>query len=232
MCARTRLGVISTRLDQVPGRSAQRAGIPAAALALYATLVVLAGPFRLWLQRRRTGDSGQRDAGAARLATGVPTLAIGILAPSAELYGLRPLRVLDHPPLRIGGIVLAGVGVTVLSVSQLAMGDAWRIGMDPEERTALITNGPFGHVRNPIFTANIIVGLGLTLAVPNRFSLAGLVVLVAGTELHVRRVEEPHLARVHGAQWQRYATDVGRFVPTIGRLSDDAVHRNGHVISA
>lgn len=227
--ARARMRTTSITRHHATRRTVDHAAIPAVALALYATLVVLAGPVRVWLQRRRTGDSGQRRVGAARLATGVPTLAIGVLAPAAELRGLRPLPVLDHPPLRIGGLVLAGVGVTALSASQLAMGDAWRIGIDPAERTALITTGPFGYVRNPIYSANLAVGLGLTLAVPNPFSVAGLAVLVAGTELYVRRVEEPHLARVHSAQWRRYASDVGRFVPTVGRLLDDA-HRPGYVV--
>lgn len=211
---------------QHPRHAPDHAAIPTLALALYATLVLLAGPFRMWLQRRRTGDSGQRPAGAARLATGVPTLAIGVGAPAAELHGVRPLRLLDHRPLRIVGLALAAGGVTSLSASQLAMGDAWRIGIDPTERTPLITQGPFEHVRNPIYSANIITALGLTLAVPNRFSIAGLAVLVAATELYVRRVEEPHLARVHDAEWRRYASRVGRFIPTIGRLPGDARERS------
>ena len=217
---------------QHPRQVPDHAAIPTLALAPYATLVLLAGPFRIWLQRRRTGDSGQRPAGAARLTTGVPTLVIGIGAPAAELHGVRPLRLLDHRPLRIGGIGLAAAGVTSLSASQLAMGDAWRIGIDPAEHTPLVTQGPFERIRNRIYSANIITGLGLTLAVPNRFSITGLAVLLAATQLYVRRVEEPHLARIHDAEWTRYASRVGRFIPTVGRLPDDAHHRSVDVINA
>jgi protein-S-isoprenylcysteine O-methyltransferase Ste14 len=32
-------------------------------------------------------------------------------------------------------------------------GASWRIGVDPDERTTLVTSGPFAIARNPIFTA-------------------------------------------------------------------------------
>ncbi|MET9817324.1 MULTISPECIES: hypothetical protein [unclassified Streptomyces] len=40
------------------------------------------------------------------------------------------------------------------------MGASWRVGVDVGERTALITGGPFAYVRNPIFTAMAVTGLG------------------------------------------------------------------------
>lgn len=51
--------------------------------------------------------------------------------------------------------------------------DSWRIGVDVTERTALVTSGPFGVVRNPIFTSMLITSLGLSFAVPNALSFPG-----------------------------------------------------------
>jgi protein-S-isoprenylcysteine O-methyltransferase Ste14 len=48
----------------------------------------------------------------------------------------------------------------------------------------------------------------------------GLAALVAGIELQVRAVEEPHLLRTHGEAYARWARATGRFVPSLGKLSD------------
>jgi protein-S-isoprenylcysteine O-methyltransferase Ste14 len=98
------------------------------------------------------------------------------------------------------------------------MGDSWRAGVDPRERTALVTTGPFALVRNPILSAVLVTCLGLTLMVPTVVGLVGLALVVVANHLLVRRVEEPHLRRIHGEEYVRYAAAVGRFVPGVGRL--------------
>lgn len=45
------------------------------------------------------------------------------------------------------------VGIAATLYAQIAMGNSWRIGVDPTERTTLVTNGPFALVRNPTFAA-------------------------------------------------------------------------------
>ncbi|MEU0164095.1 methyltransferase [Streptomyces iakyrus] len=86
--------------------------------------------------------------------------------------------------------------------------------MDVGERTALITGGPLAYVRNPIFTAMAVTGLGLVLMVPNILALTSLLAV----ELQVRVVEEPYLRTVHGPAYLEYRARAGRFVPGIGRL--------------
>jgi protein-S-isoprenylcysteine O-methyltransferase Ste14 len=76
----------------------------------------------------------------------------------------------------------------------MAMGDAWRIGVDPEERTELVTEGPLAMVRNPIYSAMIPTVLGLVLMVPNVLAIGAIVAIVVAIELQVRLVEEPYLA--------------------------------------
>jgi protein-S-isoprenylcysteine O-methyltransferase Ste14 len=98
------------------------------------------------------------------------------------------------------------------------MGASWRIGVDPAERTELVTTGVFAYVRNPIFTAMVAAQLGVALMVPTWLSVAALGALVVAVQLQVRAVEEPHLRRVHGAAYIEYASRTGRFLPGIGRL--------------
>ena len=196
-----------------------------AALALFISFLVLVGVARPLIQVRRTGDAGDRRK-AARLngtqrridgLAAAGALAVGVASPLAAIFGLGPA--VATPALSVAGLVLAILGTLATFITQLAMGDSWRVGVDPSERTALVTSGPFGVVRNPILSAVMITFVGLALMVPTVFGLLGLVGVVIASELLVRLVEEPHLRQVHGEEYARYAAAVGRFVPGIGRLT-------------
>ena len=91
--------------------------------------------------------------------------------------------------------MLALVGIAATVYAQVDMGDSWRIGVDPGERTTLVRSGVFGRVRNPIFTAMLTFGAGIALVTPNLVALVGFVLLVGSIELQVRVVEEPYLLR-------------------------------------
>ena len=173
---------------------------------------------------RRTGASPLRFRDRpgspqwwSRLLSTIGVL-LAIAAPLAELAGLAPFAVLDHPVVRFGGVVLVVLGIIVTIGSQLAMGESWRGDVDPDVRTPLVTSGPFAQVRNPIFSGAALSAAGLALVVPNVLSLAMLVLFIAGLEIQVRLVEEPYLLRVHGEAYRRYAARTGRFVPGVGRL--------------
>ena len=188
------------------------------ALVIYLVGLLLAFGWRSLAQWRRTGDTGLRlDTGPpgsigwwAKLAF-VAALLLGAAGPVAGLAGLDP--VLDHAWVRMTGLALAIGGVSATLGAQLTMGTSWRIGVDPDERTDLVTNGPFSLVRNPIFTAMCVTSVGLALMVPNAASIAATVVLIGSIEVQVRAVEEPYLNRAHGAVYTTYAARVGRFVP-------------------
>ncbi len=202
-------------------------GYAIVALALFATWALLAGVGRMALQRRRTGDSGFRFAAAtagsrqwwANRISAAGSVLVGVAAPVADLLGLDAVApTLSAPSLRTAAAVVAAAGVVATYLAQLAMGTAWRIGVDPTERTDLVTSGPFALVRNPIFTAALITFTGLALTTANAVALSGLVVVHAGIQMQVRAVEEPHLLATHGQAYAHYAARVGRFLPWIGRL--------------
>ena len=102
--------------------------------------------------------------------------------------------------------------------AQLAMGASWRIGVDAEERTDLVTTGPYASVRNPIYTAMFAFGLGELLLVPNIVTAIGFVATVGVIELVVRRIEEPHLLAVHGDRVRSWMARTGRFLPGLGAV--------------
>ena len=100
------------------------------------------------------------------------------------------------------------------------MRDSWRIGLDLERRTALVTDGPYRFVRNPIYVCVFCASFALVAAVPNALAVAQLVATVVGFEWMVRWFEEPFLLEQHGAAYREYAARTGRFVPGLGRLSN------------
>lgn len=197
-----------------------------AALVLYGVSLTLTFGVRIAVQLCRTGSTGvhglPRDSSALERFAGVlfvTSLAMGGAAPVLALLGvLEPIPALDHTFVNVIGLVLGIGGIALTFGAQLAMGDAWRIGVDPEERTELVTDGPFGLVRNPIYSAMIPTVFGLVLMVPNVLAIATIVCLVIALELQVRLVEEPYLLRTHGKAYAEYAASVGRFVPGMGRL--------------
>ena len=192
------------------------------ALAVYVAGLLLAFGFRTVRQLRRTGKSGwvgvSRETGApARwgAAAFAGSLVVGLAALVLAVTGIVPGW--TGPGWVAGlGVVVAVSGVGVVWASQSAMGDAWRIGVDPGERTALVTGGVFELARNPIFTGMIATQVGVVLMVPSWLTGLSLLLLVAGIEIQVRSVEEPYLTRVHGRRYREYAARVGRFVPGIG----------------
>jgi len=137
----------------------------------------------------------------------------------ALLDVLEPIAALDVTAIHVAGLVLALGGISATFYAQVAMGTSWRIGVDPNERTQLVTAGPFAVVRNPIFAAMLPTALGLTLLVPSWVAIAGLLGLLVALELQVRVVEEPYLLQVHGRTYAAYAATVGRFLPGVGRLT-------------
>lgn len=193
------------------------------ALTFYVVFAVVAFGWRTWVQWRRTGDTGLRLAAApgtvqwwAKLGF-IAALGAGVAAPVAGLAGLDPLPFLDSEPVRAVGVAVALTGIAATAVAQVQMGVSWRIGVDPAERTGLVTTGIFATVRNPIFTAMLIAAVGFTLMVGNLVALAGLAALTAALQVQVRAVEEPYLRGTHGTEFDAYAARTGRFLPTLRR---------------
>jgi protein-S-isoprenylcysteine O-methyltransferase Ste14 len=209
--------------------------MPALGLALLALYGLLAFGARMALQVHWTGSTGFKGlggtAGTAQRIGGLlfaASIALCVAGPALQLAGaLDTLPVLDGKLASAFGVALAVAGIALTLVAQIGMGDAWRVGVDPEERTELVTGGPFSHVRNPIYTAMAPSFAGIALLAPNPVTIAGAVLLAVALTVHTRVVEEPYLLAVHGDSYAVYAAQVGRFLPGIGclRPSESGVER-------
>lgn len=200
------------------------------ALALYVVYLALAFGLRTVLQVRATGATGFHGLGgrpgSPEWIAGVlfaVALVLGLAAPVLALTGtVEPIAALDGAGMHIAGVAVTVAGILLTLYAQIAMGESWRIGVDPGERTELVTDGPFAWVRNPIFSAMIPTALGLAMLVPSPVAIAAALALAVALELQVRVVEEPYLLRAQGDLYADYAARTGRFVPGVGRLKGSA----------
>jgi protein-S-isoprenylcysteine O-methyltransferase Ste14 len=141
------------------------------ALGLYVLALVVLFGVRSWVQNRRTGSAGfhgisgtPADAGWWGGVLFVVAIVLGLAGPLLAVAGITPVD--PSSALQTAGLVVALAGFATTLAGQTGMGASWRIGVDPAERTDLVTSGVFAHVRNPIFTAMVTAQAGVVLMVP------------------------------------------------------------------
>jgi protein-S-isoprenylcysteine O-methyltransferase Ste14 len=193
------------------------------ALVLYTVALVVIFGLRSWVQRRRTGSAGFRGFSGTPADAGwwggVLFIAAIVLGLAGLLLAVTGVVVADPPvAVQVCGLVLALAGFAATLAGQVGMGSSWRVGVDPGERTTLVTTGVFGLIRNPVFSAMVAAQAGVVLMVPTWPSVLALVALVVAVELQVRAIEEPYLRAMHGSAYAGYAARAGRFVPGLGRM--------------
>ena len=91
----------------------------------------------------------------------------------------------------------------------MQMSNSWRIGIDEQNKTDLITKGLFSISRNPIFLGMIICVAGLFLVIPNAISLCILVTTYIVIHIQIR-LEEEFLKKQHGEQYISYQSKTRR----------------------
>lgn len=199
--------------------------MPELALVLWGAYFLLALVLRVALQLRRTGRTGlllgRSDPGSVQWVAELVELLAFCLAVAAPILALshdvRPIEGLDKTALHVTGIVLFAAGLAGVIASQAVMGASWRIGVDPDERTELVTSGPYALVRHPIMSSFVLVFVGQALLVPSPVALAATALILIYAEVQARLVEEPYLRRTHDEAYDAYMRRTGRFVPRVGR---------------
>lgn len=196
-------------------------GAIATAVYLVAMLVVL----EVWATHRRhstrpwgwTGFRSQpavpvsRLTGAGFLVAVIAGLAAAVLTRAGLITTVR-----DRSTIQIVvGVLLAAAGLVV----GLAAGHVLRRhpASDNAGPARWLTSAPFALSRNPVFTALILIQLGVTIIAPTWLSILALALLVGVCQLQVRTVEEPYLIQTSGQPYRDYAHRTGRFIPGIGR---------------
>ncbi|MCU0347081.1 MAG: isoprenylcysteine carboxylmethyltransferase family protein [Saprospiraceae bacterium] len=122
-----------------------------------------------------------------------------------------PAIFLEHIVVKYIGLALLAISLTWTIIAQSHMKDSWRIGIDTETKTKLVTTGLFGMSRNPIFFGMTVSLIGLFLVTPN--ALTAIFLLIGHVLIQIQiRLEEEFLLKEHGAVYSEYMRKVRRLI--------------------
>jgi protein-S-isoprenylcysteine O-methyltransferase Ste14 len=152
----------------------------------------------------------------------LPLVALWLVLPYLALVRSQGLAG-TVPPFTRGGsytalrwvATLCAVACLLLtSVCWSRMGRHWRMDVSLKGEEELITDGPFRHVRHPIYALSMLLMICTAVVVP---TVPVLIVAIAHLLLmHFKaRHEERHMLRVHGEVYRRYLARTGRFFPKL-----------------
>ena len=79
----------------------------------------------------------------------------------------------------------------------------------------LVVNGLYRHVRNPMYVSVLTILLGQFLWMGSRWVFAYMLFVFTAFHLFVTQYEELELKRLFGAQYERYAKAVPRWLPLL-----------------
>jgi protein-S-isoprenylcysteine O-methyltransferase Ste14 len=132
------------------------------------------------------------------------------ISPSTYVIFL-PIPALDILTIKYVGLGLLVFAFTLTVIAQGHLKNSWRIGIDTETKTELITTGLFKFSRNPIFVGMITALMGLFLVTPNALTALFLAVGYVLIQIQIR-LEEEFLAKQHGQVYIQYKQKVRRLI--------------------
>lgn len=132
-----------------------------------------------------------------------------------QILGVRiyPFSFFDnHPEFNIFGLLIFYLGIAFAVWARIEMRNTWGIpgSWDDVRERKLITKGPFGISRNPIYVGLILACFGFEMAVKSYLIL--LVLPLAIYFYWEIRKEEKILLKKFGKEYSEYKIRVGRFI--------------------
>ena len=122
-----------------------------------------------------------------------------------------PISQLDTFTIKYIGLGLLAFALIWTIIAQGHMKNSWRIGIDTETKTELITAGLFRISRNPIFFGMIVSLVGLLLTTPN--ALTGIFLILGYVLIQIQiRLEKEFLSNQHGEKYLIYKQKVRRLI--------------------
>jgi protein-S-isoprenylcysteine O-methyltransferase Ste14 len=171
----------------------------------------------------RSGGPESGHPGAVFAPARLLSIALGWFAAAAVSW--RPLPVQPKPAPRwallIAGFAAYVGGFGLAVAGRLALGRSYRpsstigLALPPEHR--LVTDGPYGLVRHPMYLGLMTAALG-ALALYRTWTTALFVVQLPVLVIRARR-EEALLEATYGDAWRRYVASVPAWLPSVRRRS-------------
>ncbi|MBI2076806.1 MAG: isoprenylcysteine carboxylmethyltransferase family protein [Euryarchaeota archaeon] len=170
-------------------------------------LLVGASAFTTSIARRWGARNGTRICAALRTYTGMPLVIVGmvlaLVAPGSFLWPWNSIA--------LGGVLIV-VGLTVFIWAHVQLGKptGW-----PSVEDRLVDRGLYGAVRHPIYSATVLIALGLLVAHPTPNVAVGVAILLPSLAAQALLEEMDLKQRI--PQYVHYMRRVPRFVPRLRR---------------
>lgn len=150
-------------------------------------------------------------------------LAFGLAFFGPLLWLAMPLLHKSDPLWSEGGRLLPGLAGLVLSVAgailalaaQMSMGASWRVGVQTGETGPLVQRGLFRFSRNPTFLGQLLLLVGVALAIPAAPTAVAPVLFYLSARVQIRS-EEAALAAANRAEYDAYRRAVPRWIGWTG----------------
>jgi protein-S-isoprenylcysteine O-methyltransferase Ste14 len=127
---------------------------------------------------------------------------------------VRLCPLLEHVAVMITGLALVIAGYAGTLWCYAIMGSAWRIGVNSEEKNALVTTGPFARVRHPIYALQVLMLAGAFCLLPTVCSLVLLAFHLVCVWVKASD-EEAYLIATHGESYRAHLARTGRLFPKL-----------------
>jgi protein-S-isoprenylcysteine O-methyltransferase Ste14 len=132
-----------------------------------------------------------------------------------QTLALDVLPISEHPgPLRAAGVLLYAAGLALAIAGRVQLGPSWTNLEDggAPARAPLVTRGVYAYIRHPIYTGDLLLLLGLELALNSWLVLA--VAIPAAIAVRKARAEETALAR-QSPEYAAYRRRTRAFIPFV-----------------
>lgn len=183
----------------------------------FVSLVVIAGgvSFIVFAQLARRRAVAERG-GSLRVSAGLPQLVPYFFWVPYVVVALRPgPNIALADPVRLGGAALSIAGIALSLWAIGTLGRHYDLVLEIHAGHQLVRHGPYAWVRHPVYTGLGLHFVGACLATGNVLLMIGTLVVTFPAFYLRARAEEALLRQQFGADYGRYAKEVGMLVPLL-----------------
>jgi protein-S-isoprenylcysteine O-methyltransferase Ste14 len=109
------------------------------------------------------------------------------------------------------GSFLIILGLIFSSIASLSLKKSWRIGVNEQENTELITGGIFKYSRNPYFLSYDAVLAGMLFCMPSPILMLPVLITIILFHQMILK-EEKYLESKHGDKYEQYKKEARRYI--------------------
>jgi protein-S-isoprenylcysteine O-methyltransferase Ste14 len=109
------------------------------------------------------------------------------------------------------GSIIISLGLITSTIASLTLKKSWRIGIDENEKTELISNGLYKYSRNPYFLSYDLVLIGMVFCLLSPLIILPVLITIVLFHLMILK-EEVYLENKHQENYKKYKRKVRRYL--------------------